>query len=550
MKGIFEKIKKHKKKIIIAVIILALFLFMRSCMSGASQSYATASFIEETVQARDLTISVSGSGTLSAENSRVIMAGVTGDVVATHFSEGDKVKAGDIILEIDTTDANRAIKSAEESLIQAGIAVNQAEISLSNAQLSAGSASESAADLYISSNFAGQVTKLEFVVGDSINTGAIAATVTDNKTALLKLPFHSDDANGISAGQSAVISITSTGETLQGTVREVSGVEIVGVGGILTRKVTIETQNPGGITESTYATAKVGSAACASGGSFEYNVSKAIISTASGKVAALNVAEGDWVTVGQTIMTVSNSSISNQAINAGNSYQAAQLSLENAQLSYESAQRNLDKTMEILDDYVVKAPISGTIASIGFEQGDNITEANRSSYPLLIIYDMDSLEFVMYVDELDIGKVKPGQKVSITADAADGEEFEGVVEKVSINGQLGSGVTTYPVTIRMTDFGTLLPGMNVSADILVEEVEGALSIPVSAVTRGNTVLVVDANSAGDENDNVPAGYRRVTVTLGKNDEDYIEVLAGLEDGDVIAIDTSTKSMMMMMATGG
>ena len=547
MKGIFEWIKKHKRIVVIVSIVAVVAVILRGCFGGADSSNIAANYDLTNPQKRDISVIVGGTGVLQPSNSRTIMAAVTGDVLANHFKDGDKVKKGDLILELDPTDANRAISSAEDALAQAAIAVRQAQVGVSNAQLSSSSAGETASDLYISSNFSGQVTAINFSAGDNISAGAIAATVTDSKTALLKLPFNSVDAKNIITGNSAMIYITATGETLSGTVREVSGVETVGIGGILTREITIATENPGGITETTYATARVGEYACASGGSFEYNVSKSIVSYASGKIASVDVFEGDWVTSGQTILTVENSSVSNQAASAGNSLQSAQLSLQNAQLSYESAQRNLEKTREVLDDYEITAPIDGTVAFIGFEAGNYVSAAKMATTPLVEIFDMSTLKFDIYVDELDIGKIHPGQKVAVTADAVIGESFTGEVESVSISGQTTSGVTTYPVTVRISNFGSLLPGMNVSAEIMIEEVKDVLTIPVTAVYRGNTVLVKDDTSEGDANDSVPAGYRRVEVTLGRNDEDYIEVLGGLTESDTIAIDTSTSSLMQNMA---
>ncbi len=74
----------------------------------------------------------------------------------------------------------------------------------------------------------------------------------------------------------------------------------------------------------------------------------------------------------------------------------------------------------------------------------------------------------------------------------------------------------------ITDIGELKPGMNVTADIQIENLEEVLTIPLSAVSRGNTVIIKDEESKGDEEDGIQKGYRRVEVELGSNDDNYVE----------------------------
>ncbi len=83
-----------------------------------------------------------------------------------------------------------------------------------------------------------------------------------------------------------------------------------------------------------------------------------------------------------------------------------------------------------------------------YKVGDTI-DSSSSGKTLAIIYDLSSLVFEMSIDELDVGSVKVGQGVSVTADALEGQEFTGAVETVSINGTTSNGVTTYPVTVSL-----------------------------------------------------------------------------------------------------
>ena len=174
------------------------------------------------------------------------------------------------------------------------------------------------------------------------------------------------------------------------------------------------------------------------------------------------------------------------------------------------------------------------------------------TYPA-VIYDRSQLTFEMDIDEQDISQIQVGQKVEITADALDGQSFTGVVDKININGTTASGHTSYPVTVLVDGSPEeLYPGMNVSAKIIVEEVGNVLVLPVEAVERGSTVLVATPECL-DEKGNVvdiTAAQER-QVTLGRNDDNYIEIVDGLEEGEVILAPSPQGSNMMeaMMGMG-
>lgn len=173
-----------------------------------------------------------------------------------------------------------------------------------------------------------------------------------------------------------------------------------------------------------------------------------------------------------------------------------------------------------------------------------------------LIYDLSYLEMTMNIDELDIGKVEVGQTVEITADAVEGQTYTGVVTKVSVAGTTTGGITTYPVTVRIDETDGLLPGMNVDAEIVLEQESGVLAVPSAAVNRGNTVLITaDSPSAVNALDQeAPEGYVYVEVEVGISDESYTQILSGLQEGDMVAyLPTSSGGDMarqMTMMPGG
>ena len=128
-----------------------------------------------------------------------------------------------------------------------------------------------------------------------------------------------------------------------------------------------------------------------------------------------------------------------------------------------------------------------------------------------------------------------------------------MVTKVSVAGATSGGSTSYPVTVRIDETDGLLPGMNVDAEIVLEEAADTLAIPSSAVTRGsgNTSLVLitqdspSAESAAEQES--PEGYVYVQVETGISDNSYVQILSGLQEGDTVAYVTrSTESGSMMM----
>ena len=300
--------------------------------------------------------------------------------------------------------------------------------------------------------------------------------------------------------------------------------------------------NPGGITDQMQGSVSVGGKYSTAVGQFSYASSSQVTAKAGGTVTSL-VKEGTRVSANQSIGTLGSTST---AANAG-------LSLEQAELNYQNA---LDR----LEDYTITAPISGTVVEKVNKAGDKLdgtAAANTKGY-MAEIYDLSYLEFEMNIHELDINKVEVGQKVEVTADSLEDQTFTGTVTRVNINGTANNGITTYPVTIRLDGTGEellaagLWTGMNVSAKIVVEQVDNALCIPVDAVSRGENgtdVVQVALPGALNEDGTAVADMSKVeerTVKVGRNDEEYIEILDGLEEGDIVLIQNQASSIMDMM----
>ena len=120
----------------------------------------------------------------------------------------------------------------------------------------------------------------------------------------------------------------------------------------------------------------------------------------------------------------------------------------------------------------------------------------------------------------------------------------GTVTRVSMKGSSNGGTTTYPVTIRIDETDGLRPGMNANAEIVVAEAANALTVPNAAIVRGGYVLVTQDSPSASKADTTmeaPEGFVYVAVKTGVSDDDYTQIVSGIQEGDTIGYDPNSVS---------
>lgn len=544
-----KKNKWVKRVVVLAVLIAAAALFLSRCMAGGNQG-AAGGYLPAIAEQREMTVAVTGPGTIQPNDSYKATTLVKGEILTAPFEEGQTVRKDGVLFTIDAADVENTIK-------QARTGVEQAQLSVQSAQLNYDSLlrtrNDNTRDRQVKANASGVINKVYVDPGDNLAVGTVIADILDRDSMKLTVPFHSVDAAGFYVGQSATVTVGGTAEILYGSVSELSATDSVGAGGTLVRNVTVVAANPGALSTSSVGTASVGGVSSAASASFEYNASKQLVAKYSGELETLNLKEGDRVTDGQIVGQFKEQNLQDQI-------DAAAISLSNAKLALQNAQDSLQRTVDSLDDYTITSPIDGTVIEKNYKAGDNVDPSTAAtsgaSVYMAVIYDMSRLTFDINVDELDVVKLQAGQKVQFTADALEGQTFTGVVEKININGTTVNGSTTYPVTVAVDGDGAslaqsgLYPGMNVSANIIVEEVGSVLCVPVDAVSRNSTVLVA-GDGAVDEKGNLvdPTKLVEREVTLGRSNSDYVEILSGLTEGESVYIQNSASSAMNIMMGG-
>lgn len=422
---------------------------------------------------------IEGSGTIEALQQYEITSLIKGEVVADYFDEGDHVEKDDILYEMDNEAGYEAIDNALSS-------VKRAQRSYSNA-------TEDIANLIVKSQTKGTVTNVYIEKGDSIGANAKIADVIDNSSMILKIQFLEDYARQMKANVStATVTLTNNGTVLPGTVTKISTGSVISAVGSKVTNVEILVSNPGAIKEGDYATAEVGSFACSSEGTFVNSGKSTITAKVSGTVEQVDIMVGDSVKYGQRVAILSNENITD---------------IDESYDNYEEAQKKYNDALEGLEDYTVKAPISGTIIQKNIKAGEKLESMSGGSV-MAIIADLSALVFEMSVDELDISKLSVGMDVDVKADAIENVTFGAKVTSISIVGSSNNGVTSYPVKITLNpkdkqtgaaqmNYDKLIPGLNVSASVVIERVENVIVVPVSAVRRGNIVIVSeDSKSEG------------------------------------------------------
>ena len=518
LKGFGGKKKRWLKVLIILAVVAAIVVGCVARMAGNVNTQLAGSYLVAAVTRQDLTVSVSGTATLQPADSYNVTTLLSGDIIDAPFEEGDLVSKDTLLYTMDSSDA-------QDSLDRAQISVQQAQMSYEQAQEA----------LHPTAPISGTVSEVYVHNGESVTAGAQLARIVASTELSIDFLFPYASPSDFYVGQMATVFIDGYSGTQTGTVTNVSNSATITSNGLQAVSVRVRLNNPGAVSDAGTASAVIGSYSSYGQSPVSMPASSIVYAAGSGTVNDFTKLAGSTVTKGETLCTVESESIRDQ--------------VENARLNLQSAQLSAGTAADAVDDYNIKSPIAGTVIEKNFKAGDKVDGA--SSGTLAVIYDLSYLELEMAVDELDIGKVEVGQEVRITADALEGETFTGVVDKVSINGTTANGATSYPVTIIIEEYGDLRPGMNVSAQIIGEEVPNALCIPVDAVERGNTVTVPGPGALSEDGQSVVDITKLETkeVALGRNDDEYIEVTGGLEEGDVVLINNQASTLMDMMMGG-
>jgi len=172
---------------------------------------------------------------------------------------------------------------------------------------------------------------------------------------------------------------------------------------------------------------------------------------------------------------------------------------------------------------------SASSQNSGLSGQTNSTSSSQGNGAIMTIVDKASLKIKVAVDELDIAKIQVGQKAEIRFDAVNGKVYGGTVEAMPQTGNTTNGVTTYDVVVSIDNAADIKIGMSANVNILVDSKANTLAISADALIQKDGKKYV----VGENKD-------LIEVKTGIENENYIEILEGVTDGEKL-IESSTQS---------
>lgn len=191
----------------------------------------------------------------------------------------------------------------------------------------------------------------------------------------------------------------------------------------------------------------------------------------------------------------------------------------------------------------ITAPVSGKIDDLSVAPGMEITGSSTtngtgstgsSSRFIASIRSEGNPIISVAVSEVDADKVKAGQKATVTFDAIPGKSFVGKVLGVNTNGEVISGVTTYPAIIQLESPNeSILPNMSATANIITKIIKNAVLVPSEAVqtTNGQSFVKVLKNGK----------VVTAPVEIGESSDTQTQILSGVSEGETVVINNSSSN---------
>jgi len=259
---------------------------------------------------------------------------------------------------------------------------------------------------------------------------------------------------------------------------------------------------------------------------------------------------------------------------AENRFRTAEANFEAALYSVQINEARLSESRENLSKTIIHAPIEGTISILNVELGERVVGTTQmTGTEMMRVARLDQMELEVDVNENDVVNVLLGDTAAVEIDAYQNRSFRGIVTEIANSARTqGQGtqeqITNFPVKIRILDahntvYGLLSnsgssaggetlassndpnfrPGMSGTVDIFTETVEGAVAVPIQAVTVRDFAAIAREKERADGDDESPAGstgpteedLRRVVFVMVDGKAEMVEVETGISDDTHIVV---------------
>ena len=164
----------------------------------------------------------------------------------------------------------------------------------------------------------------------------------------------------------------------------------------------------------------------------------------------------------------------------------------------------------------------------GFQEEQTYELYSLEKSIIMAVTAQEEMTLTITVDESDISKLQVGQQAQIKLDALRNDRFTGTIRELGTTGENNGGSSKFTVTIVMERSENMLAGMNATATIVLNTRENLVSIPVAAVCEANGRTFVYTSYDAEED----VLGNPVDVELGASDGEYVEVISGLNEGQI------------------
>jgi len=509
--------KKFLKPVLISLVVLigvsAVYFYF---FAGKSKEVTTNSLeVVHKVSKGSIIKKASGTGNISSSVRKEIKALDSGIVDQIFVEEGQFVQAGDQILTFENEQADSKLASAQLSL-----EIQQNKLSELKNDLK---------ELKVYATVSGTITELDSEEGQELSKGFSLATIKDSKNLEIIALFNAAQIKEIKVGDKAVVRLTDSFAQIDGKVTKRRSTPLESDDGTVVYEVTVIVTNPGGLAAGMVGQVTVinnnGNYEAVATAEFQGVSGQNVSLKTGGTLKKLWVSDGDYVNKGDLLAELESSSLQND--------------IKTQELQLEQSRLSLQEQLESIDDTVVYAPISGVISQVDVTTGERVSE----NATVAVVSDLQALEVVIPVDELDINSIQLGMEAMVSVNSVPDTEYKAVVSDIAHEGAVSNGVASYDVTLTMKNIERLKPGMSATGEIIINQKDQVLWLPVEAVQqqKGNQKFVMVRKDGKNE---------PVNVKVGLVTDNMAEIIEGLSEGDEVVYTVSSSGNSQFQRFGG
>ena len=275
-------------------------------------------------------------------------------------------------------------------------------------------------------------------------------------------------------------------------------------------------------------------------GDFEAGLARAIAMAESQKasmlVAESNLEDAQAALLRTQALSLGQSVSVRELELAGTAAKRAQAQLAVAQAQLRGAEADLQSARNDYAKACICSPIDGVVLEADVNVGQSITATSLGQPLFSIAEDLSKLELRVDIDEADIGRVQQDDAATFMVEAWPDRQFSGVIREIRFAPIVAEGVVSYRAVLSVDNADlSLRPGMTATADIVVAEVKGALTVPNPALrfepeTAGGTQTLIEGMMPSSSIETNEPGRLRSVWVQGEDGLSEVEVTIGLSDG--------------------